>query len=52
MKEVFNSLKESHMFEISSEKYEDKSNIFIKIVPENKEFSSIVEETESLRGLF
>lgn len=52
MREVFGSLRESHMFEISSEKYEDKSNIFIKIVPENKEFTSIVEETESLRGLF
>jgi hypothetical protein len=43
MKEVFKDIKESHYFEISSEKYEEKSNIFIKINPENKEYSSISE---------
>lgn len=45
MREVFNSLRESHMFEISSEKYEEKRNIFIKLAPENKEYASIAEET-------
>jgi len=33
MREVFNSLKESHLFEISSEKFEEKANVFVKMAP-------------------
>lgn len=36
MKEVFASLKESHLFEISSEKYQEKVNIYFKTAHEVK----------------
>jgi hypothetical protein len=29
------------MFEISSEKFEEKANVFIKVAAEHKEFASI-----------
>jgi len=35
MKEVFSTLKESHLFEISSEKFEEKINIYFKTNKEN-----------------
>lgn len=49
---MFQGVKESHLFEISSEKFEEKANIYIKVAGEVKEFVAIGEETESLRGLF
>lgn len=52
MKENYNTLKESHLFEISSEKFEEKANIYFKTNFESKEFATITEETESIRGLF
>lgn len=45
MREVFQGVKESHLFEISSEKFEEKANIYIKVAGEVKEFAAIGEET-------